>query len=247
MNPAVLLLLIGPTSPTAADPDESVTAGGEALDRWWNDYPWYDSQTDGMRRIEIPEPSTWSFWDWLGDWMPDWMSGSSGSSSWGFGTVMELAAWTALVVVLCVSAYLLFRAYRERESLSKRSGKNAQSDDGDEERVGALPFPVKRGRMNLLEEAREHYRQGDYAQAIIYLFSFQLVQLDRRQIIRLSKGKTNRQYLREVGARRVLGRLVEQTMVTFEDVFFGNHPLDRPGFESCWSRLDEFESLSAES
>ena len=34
---------------------------------------------------------------------------------------------------------------------------------------------------------------------MIYLFSHQLVQLDRHQIIRLAKGKTNRQYLREVG------------------------------------------------
>jgi hypothetical protein len=35
-------------------------------------------------------------------------------------------------------------------------------------------------------------------------------------------------------------------MVAFEDVFFGNHPLDRNRFESCWTRLDEFEALAAQ-
>ncbi len=78
------------------------------------------------------------------------------------------------------------------------------------------------GRLDLLAEARRHYQAGNYGAAIVYLFSFQLVQLDKRQIIRLAKGKTNRQYLREVGPRAALLRLVEQTMVAFEDVFFGN-------------------------
>ena len=35
-------------------------------------------------------------------------------------------------------------------------------------------------------------------------------------------------------------------MVAFEDVFFGNYAIDRTRFESCWSRLDEFDALAAE-
>ena len=64
--------------------------------------------------------------------------------------------------------------------------------------------------------------------------------------IRLTKGKTNRQYLREVGARISLRQLVEQTMIAFEDAFFGRHPLDQTRFESCWFRLGEFDKLNAE-
>jgi hypothetical protein len=62
----------------------------------------------------------------------------------------------------------------------------------------------------------------------------------------LSKGKTNRQYLREVGHRAPLRQLVEQTMVAFEDAFFGRHSLDQTRFESCWFRVGEFEKLNAE-
>ena len=118
--------------------------------------------------------------------------------------------------------------------------------DGGAAGVESLPFPVAAANSDLLAEARRHYQAGNYGAAIIYLFSFQLLQLDKRQIIRLTKGKTNRQYLREVGSRAVLLKLLEQTMVAFEDVFFGNRQLPRERFESCWTRLDEFETLAAQ-
>ena len=45
-----------------ADPEESVIAGREALDGWlWSRYPWYDSHTDGMRRIDVSD-------SWFADW-----------------------------------------------------------------------------------------------------------------------------------------------------------------------------------
>ena len=119
--------------------------------------------------------------------------------------------------------------------------------DPDEEkrRVEALPTAVARNRDDLLAAARHCYRQGNFREAIIYLFSYQLLQLDRSQLIRLAKGKTNRQYLRELGRRLVLRSLLEKTMVAFEEVFFGNRSISRARFESVWSALDQFEALVA--
>jgi hypothetical protein len=99
---------------------------------------------------------------------------------------------------------------------------------------------------DLLAEARRAYEQGNFGEAIIYLFSHQLLQMDRRHLIRLTKGKTNRQYLREIGPRRTLRQLFEQTMVAFEDVFFGAHVLGRDRFEACWSQLNRFDQLVEE-
>jgi hypothetical protein len=259
MNAAVLLLLIYPLALDQLDADQSVAAGREALDHWWpRNYPWYDPQTDGVRRVEIPKPWNWSWFrewlkgllpDWNMSWLWDWLRGWN----WRWLFTMPTTFWEwstriALVLLVGLLVYLMARAYRRwqgRPAASKaHGGTSATQEDAD--RIEALPFPVRGGRLDLLDQARQHYQQGDYRQAIIYLFSFQLVRLDRQQIIRLSKGKTNRQYLREVGPRRALRRLVEQTMVAFEDVFFGNHSLDRTRFEFCWSRLDEFESLAAE-
>ena len=114
---------------------------------------------------------------------------------------------------------------------------------GEAQRIEALPYPVPRTDLPLLDQARNFYRAGNYASAVIYLFGHQLVQLDQRQFIRLAKGKTNRQYLREIGQVEVLRQLVGQTLVAFEDVFFGHHDIERQRFEACWSRMPEFESL----
>ena len=75
------------------------------------------------------------------------------------------------------------------------------------------------------------------------------ITLDQHHIIRLTKGKTNRQYLREIlrNGRKALGSLLEQTMIRFEDVFFGNYPLERDQFEACWSQVPQFEQMVQES
>ena len=96
-------------------------------------------------------------------------------------------------------------------------------------------------RSQLLAEARRLYDAGQYSEAIIYLFSHELVELDKHQVIRLSKGKTNRQYLRETRKSPLLAGLLENTMVAFEDAFFGNKQLSRDVFERSWGSLNEFE------
>ena len=75
---------------------------------------------------------------------------------------------------------------------------------------------------------------------MIYLFSYELVQLDRQHLIRLAKGKTNRQYLRELRQRPPLQAILEPTMIAFEDAFFGRKTLSRERFENCWQRVEEF-------
>ena len=200
---------------------DAVADGREALNHWFG-YPWYDAKADGVRRVEVNQPSdwTWSFdlssplWQWLG--------------------------WTAIALLLAGVAYLLLRAYLGRQW---RAGTDEEGPTGEADHVESLPVPIPKNRADLLAEARRHYEQGDYARAIVYLFSYQLVQLDRHQIIRLGRGKTNRQYLREVGPASGLRGLVEQTMIAFEEVFFGRRTLDRAAFERCWSQQEEFETL----
>jgi hypothetical protein len=236
---------------SSAQPDPSVEAARRALDRWVWQYPWYDSETDGLRAVPVSEP--WYLrWEWVFEWLEDvvgWFGdlftfggGRPGTMSWG--------QWVALVVVASLAGvliYLAIRAWRKRgPSESWGAGAAGETDVAEEKRrVEALPAALGRKPANLFEAAEQSYRRGDYAAAIIYLFSHQLVQLDRGQCIRLAKGKTNRQYLRELGRRLPLRQLLEQTMVAFEDVFFGNRPLHRSRFESIWARRAEFDSLVA--
>lgn len=217
------------------DPDGAVSSGRKAL-RPWDGYPWYDSSADGVRPVDLSEP-----W-WANLQGPSWNLGL------GTGWLRPLG-WTVLIVALAVLAYLMMRWYRKR--LAAMAGSDAGAGDLDDleaqgRRGEALPLPAARAQGDFLDEARRLYAAGRYAEAILYLFGYQLIQLDRHRRIFLTKGKTNRQYLREIGQAGPLKRLVEVTMVAFEDVFFGHRTIDRARFESCWLRLPEFEALVRE-
>jgi hypothetical protein len=215
---------------------EAVESARQSLDGS-ADFPWYDAANDRLQRIDVKPPKDLenrdSRWEskppsWS---LPGWL--------W---RLLELLGWIILIAVMAVLVVFLVRSFlwdEERIALTSET-EDAARNSGDIDRVDSLPFQLKRPQADLLSEARRHYESGDYGQAIIYLYSYQLVQLDRYQIIRLTKGKTNRQYLREVRPQPDLFALLEGTMVAFEDVFFGRHRLERHRFESCWQRMDSF-------
>jgi hypothetical protein len=216
----------------AGDPSASVRQAGQALGHW-REYPWYDSSVDDLRPLNVrpprPPPPSWN---------------------WSIGPLMRTLftwlAWTALAAVLAVVAWLLYRAGRSVEPISAAAEASSEKTDEERRRIEALSLPVREKPADFLAEAARCYQAGNYREAIIYFFGHQLLELDRHQLIRMTKGKTNRQYLGEIGRLAGLQRLLEQTMVAFEDVFFGNHPLDRGRFEACWLQQDRFEALIRE-
>ena len=211
--------------------DEAVQKGRNALGSGWQ-YPWYDAAADDIRKVRVREA-----WDW-----PDF---NWGGGSWNFDP-LQWVMWFAIALLLGILAYFLIRAYLRREnqqSMNTTNGADVHAID-DAERIAALPFHVNRRSLDLLEEARRHYQAGRYSQAIVYLFSHELVELDKRQFLRLAKGKTNRQYLREINAAPAVKGLLEQTMVAFESVFFGGRALEVSQFEACWNRVAEFDRLT---
>lgn len=213
----------------SVDSAKAITAGREALDPGWRGYPWYDSSTDDLRRIRVPKTRNWSP-SWNPSFRLDWVTWII----WGF-----------VALAFALLAYLLYQVYRGRwidlpasaRAVAERPAAN------DASRVEALPFQLDPLTGSLLDAARRAYAGGDYAPAIIYLFSHELVELDRRHLIRLTRGKTNRQYVRELRGQGALPGLLSQTMVLFEDVYFGDRALSRERFETCWNRLNEFDAL----
>lgn len=211
--------------------DDAVQKGREALGSGWQ-YPWYDAETDAIQKEHVRET-----WDW-----PDF---NFNGGSWNFDPLQWLV-WFLIALLLGIVAFFLIRAYLRRENrqaMSTANDADVRAID-DAERIAALPFHVNRRSLDLLEEARRQYQAGRYSQAIIYLFSHELVQLDKRQFLRLAKGKTNRQYLREINSAPAVRGLLEQTMVAFESVFFGGRALDMAQFEACWNRIAEFDRLT---
>ena len=221
---------------------EAIDAGADALESYPS-FPWYDGDGDSVQRIDVEPPkdlknrhSRWQFkpLNWS---FPPWLM-----------KLLEVLVWIVIALLLTLLVYFMVRTFMAREGGFTGDAESSSIElTGDVDRVEALPFQIKRPQSDLLSEARRHYEEGQYGEAIIYLYSYQLVQLDKHHVIRLTKGKTNRQYLREVRRRSSLVGVMEQTMIAFEDVFFGDHELDKAQFERCWNRLDEFqEQLEAE-
>jgi len=219
----------------AFDDDTAVKSAREGLGGWTS-YSWYDEANDDLRPLNVkqpdppPPPQTGS--SWFGDFF--------GSLFEAFGFFLT---WILIPAICGLIIYFLIRAYLQRENREALvQSPEEEEEEYDIDRIEALPTQIRAPSGDLLSEARRHYEAGDYRLAIIYLYSHQLLRLDKKQLIRLSKGKTNRQYLREIASRQTVKELFEPTMLTFEDVFFGGRDLTRAAFEACWQRQEPFES-----
>ncbi len=193
--------------------------------------PWYDDKTDGIRRLDMrvtPQAPSWNL-SWMGEFL-------------------KALGWFAVVLVVALIGLILWRVFLSLRNANDQA-ENALTLDDDAnrvDRVEALPFRMARQATDPLSEAQRQYEKGNFNEAIIYLFSHQLLEMDKQHVIHLVRGKTNRQLVREVGPRRELRLLVEHTMIAFEDVFFGDHTLTRAQFEACWLELERFDRLVRE-
>ena len=214
-----------------------------------NNYPWYDAEEDNLRQLEfeppIPPPEAQ---DWELN-LPQWQTQRQ-NWNWNisFWEGIQWVVWALLVIFLVGSIGVLIRVIWQRDRLSGRISAASRQEAlaREAEQIENLPFPVQRPQTDLLGEARHNYELGSYGEAIMYLFSYQLVHLDKHQLIRLAKGKTNRQYLRELRVpdgnidRQGLRGVMHQTMIACEDFFFGDHAIEKKRFEACWQHLDDF-------
>ncbi len=209
---------------------------------------WYDSESDEVRTIPVPAETK----------MPTSRPGTAAKkkapaapaarTNWGFPSLGGLSLggilmYSVLILVLGAITFLIYKAISAggaAETSSYIPEQHEEEKSRQIDRVEHLPFEVKKKDANLLEEARRCYESGNFNEAIVYLFSFQLLELDKGHIIRLAKGKTNGQYLREAGRNRDLRKILQGTMNAFEDVFFGNRDLTRDRFERCWNEQSQF-------
>lgn len=227
----------------ADEPGPAVEAGKQAF-RDSASFPWYDPETDDLRDLHAKarqdEDTDTRKHGW--EWEPPQ---TNANINWQYPTLWQIVQYMAmalLVVLILGLVVLLLRYFLKQEDDIGSPGAAISSEDrvGEVDRVEQLPFVVRRPGGDLLSEARALYEQGRYGEAMVYLYSYQLVQLDRHHMIHLAKGKTNRQYLREVRQEPRLRTILHGSIVAFEDFFFGHHDLDRQRFEECWQRLDEF-------
>jgi hypothetical protein len=205
-------------------------------------YPFYDREKDDVRRLAVEEPQA----DEAANRRSKWTGKNATKKNRtamrapaGLGEGLQLVGLAALVAFIGIIAWLIAKAFLKNEVTETNVSKVIETSR-DVDKVQALPFAIRKPAGDFLAEAQRLYAAGEFSEAVIYLYSHLLVQLDHHHVIRLAKGKTNRQYLREARSRPLVREILEQTMIAFEDVFFGDHELSREEFEACWQRLDQF-------
>ena len=159
--------------------------------------------------------------------------------------VFNGVAWVVIGILLLAVGVGIVYAIMKLD-LSKDEDEEEDEDEPEEVELSPadkLPFEIDKSIGNFLDAARAAYEQQDYRQATIYLFSHTLLTLDQNHWIRLTRGKTNRQYLAELRDNVELKRFFEQVMIPFEAAFFGDLPISRQQFERCWSHVDRFHQV----
>jgi hypothetical protein len=141
-------------------------------------------------------------------------------------------SWQILLTVVIVAAIAV-------EAPSK-SIIGATSVATQQRKVTDLPFELDSPDIPLLQLIEQYRGRGDYAKAIIYLYSLILIELDAVGLIRLARGKTNWTYLRELSPRQDEKAFATTVVYWFEHVFFGKQNMDAQTFESIWASFPQF-------
>jgi hypothetical protein len=241
---AALASLLAPAGSISAQED-AVELGKEALSGAGR-FPWYDRRQDDIRRLNTvprkPLPNRGEQWT-SRPAAPTAATPAAapGRFNW-FGPLLQWTGLSVLIILLGIIAYLVATSLLTEEVSETSAARRVVESRRDADRVEALPFQVRAARGDFLAEARRLYEAGRYSEAIVYLYSWQLVELDKHHVIRLAKGKTNRQYLRETRHRPALAWTLEITMLAFEDAFFGGKTLPREMFQRSWQRINDFQA-----
>lgn len=156
----------------------------------------------------------------------------------GFGTL----AWLIVgVSLLCLLAVFFWLTYLRDEMETERGVAGQDGGSISPNRIEQLPFDLDVKNLDFRGRAKLASDQGDFRTAIVFLYSHALLYLDKKQLLHLRRGKTNRQYLSELVDFTQTANSFEHVMLVFERAFFGNRDVKLEEFERCWAEVNSLE------
>ena len=220
-----------------------------------SDSVWYDREVDQVVPVEVKTAQDDSIHrdsKWLPQAAPvakavNTANPTSASNIDLFGdafTYTNFFAWCCLAVMV-VGTGIWVAWILGRDGVGANSSKVDRSLASDErllERIQHLPQELQRENLDYRAEAERMMRAGDFEQAIVLLFAYQLLILDRSACIRLNRGKTNRQYLRETRfADQQASQWFASVIKLFESSYFGRRVVEASDFARCWQENEMLE------
>ena len=180
-----------------------------------------------MERVAAARDFIWSyvedFFDWLFNRDRDRAGGDDESGGMS-GTLLRLTVYALIGALIVVLAVLAWRTWRRKEPSIVVSAKAvAATPDLEDEGTSADELPQE----GWLQMARELLEKGEYRLAMRAFFFAGLAALAHRDLIRISRYKSNRDYAREL--ERIehedpdILRSFRAGLRIFEAVWYGTH------------------------
>lgn len=167
-----------------------------------------------------------------------------------FYGLMQVWRILLILILLCVVGSAIYYIVRSGKFsyFVRRAQQTALGEDVElqQAKISDLPFELEVPMVGLRAQAERYRNAGDYSKAIVYLFSYLLVELDQSHCIRLERGKTNGVYLREVTPWSQLCSYLQGAVRLFEQAYFGRRRIDREPFEELWNKITTFEQMLAQ-
>jgi hypothetical protein len=183
-------------------------------------YPWYDKATDSFVMAKQPPPDR-----------EEWKA--------TFAMLLNAIITAFVIGALVVMGWFFYRKRPQREDDDDADSADEEGEPPDA--AMALPPELAAHADDFLAAAERAAAAGDYRLAICCLFHHLLDLLGKAGLIRLSRGRTNRQYLRQL-AQHPTRAILTEAMRLFEGIYFGGHPADSAMWEkmrSAHSRISK--------
>ncbi|MFO0384003.1 MAG: hypothetical protein ACK506_20055 [Pirellula sp.] len=187
--------------------------------------------SDRYNRVASANSTNSKNYSWLTEFFEGLLDFIRGS--WQILLTVAIVAAIALVILFLIKIQRLVEA-------PSKSITGATSVATQQRKVTDLPFELDSPDIPLLQLIEQYRGRGDYAKAIVYLYSLILIELDAVGLIRLARGKTNWTYLRELSPRQDEKAFATTVVYWFEHVFFGKQNMDAQTFESIWASFPQF-------
>ena len=134
-----------------------------------------------------------------------------------------------IVAAILFAISLLYIYWSLSRSLVRNAELAAEGSEGD-------AILTSKGA---LQRAQTLSTQGDYRNAMRYLYLSSLLILDERGLLRYDRSRTNREYLRSVSSKPELATPLRDVIDVFDRVWYGYESVDEQTYQSFVEHVDE--------
>lgn len=157
-----------------------------------------------------------------------------------FGGILPAALLALLIAALIFIGWRVYLKYADNRRF--RTSEFLQR----QRRIETLAEEARARFDDLDKAAEEALAAGDLRSAIVFFFSWILVEMDKHGVVLLDKGKTNLEYWRELAGYAALRDFYRVVMLAFERVYFGGREISRPDFDAVWNQRERFAEMLRE-